>query len=423
MKRSRWVLAAGGIAGLLAVYLVVTPFVRDQMLQLTRTLRERSEGEALAHSLVSTDSFIDYSATHPEQVAIACWEIDDEGNGLLFNAARSQPVSHASALLVLAAYAAGGADPEAQVSLAHWERYWLPGTDGGAHLAALLEARASGALQGDAGSFSLAGAGPAPQLQPSGSVRFSDVVRAMVRHADPSAMDVLIAHMGRERLAERVIGLGFAPDAVPLPASAVQLSLRTGAAAPELLARFRALQDGAYADAVWAQFRQLSADTALRDRSPSFSLRETADLSAALAPRGSAGEYARLIEQIVSGELSGAAYMRGQLEQQPSAARDELESFGSLRASEPGIYASVSYGRARGAQKTRVLVVMLQKLPMAVWLQLSSGHLLRRFEAGLLSDDALLARAKASLDARSRTENRVEAGPSSAYSVPSLFQR
>jgi|GEM_PF-1839338 len=409
MKRSRWVLAAGGIAGLLAVYLVVTPFVRDQMLQLTRAFRERSEGEALAHSLVSTDSFIDYSATHPEQVAIASWEIGDEGNGLLFNAARSQPVSHASALLVLAAYAASGADPEAHVSLAHWERYWLPGTDGGAHLAALLDARASGALQGDAGNFSIAGTGPVPQLQPSGRVRFSDVARAMVRHADPSAMDVLIDHLGRERLAERVIRLGFAPEAVPLPASAVQRSLLTGAAAPELLARFRALKDGAYADAVWAQFRQLSDDSTLRDRRTNFSLRETAELSAALAPRGSAGEYARLMEQIASGELSGAAYMRGQLERPPSAAHEELASFGTLRASEPGIYASVSYGRARGAERTRVLAVMLQKLPMAVWLQLSSGHLLQRFEAGLLSDDALLARAKARLDARSRTDVRVEA--------------
>lgn len=404
MKRSRWVLAAGGIAGLLAVYLVVTPFVRDQVLQLTRAFRERSEGEALAHSLVSTDSFIEYSATHPEQVAIACWEIGDEGNGLLFNATRSQPASHASGLLVLAAYAAD-AEPEATVSLAHWERYWLPGTDGGAHLAALLDARASGALQGDAGTFSLAGTGPAPQLQPSGSVRVSDVVRALVRHADPSAMDVLIDQLGRERLAERVIGLGFAPEAVPLPASAVQRSLLTGAAAPELLARFRALQDGAYADAVWAQFRQLSTDSVQRERGTSFSLRETAELSAALAPRGSAEAYARLMAQIASDELSGAAYLRGQLEQPPLVARDELESFGTLRASEPGIYASVNYGRARGAERTRVLVVMLQKLPMAVWLQLSSGHLLRRFEAELLGNRTFASKAKAKLDPHPRPEH------------------
>lgn len=410
MKRSRWVLAAGGIAGLLAVYLVVTPFVRDQMLQLTHAFRERSEGEALAHSLVSTDSFLDYSALHPEQVAIACWEIGDEANGLFFNAARSQPASHASALLVLAAYAAE-ADHQATISLAHWERFWLPGTDGGAHLAALLDARASGALQGDAGTFSLAGAGPGPQLQPSGSVRFSDVARAMVRHADPSAMDALIEHLGRARLAERVIGLGFGPDAVPLPASAVQLSLLTGAAAPELLARFRALKPGAYADSVWEQFGQLSSDSSLRVQSlegqgTGFSLRETAELRAVLAPRGSAGAYARLIEQIASGELSGAEYMRGKLEQPLSAAvaREELEGFGSVRASEPGIYASASYGRARGAERTRVLAVMLQKLPMAVWLHLSSGNLLRRFEAELLGNDGFAWKAKAKLTPHPRPD-------------------
>jgi D-alanyl-D-alanine carboxypeptidase len=416
MKRSRWVLAAGGIAGLLAVYLVVTPFVRDHMLQFTRAFRERSEGEALAHSLVSTDSFLDYSAMHPDQVAIASWEIGDEGNGLLFNAARSQPASHASALLVLAAYAAE-AEPEATISLAHWERFWLPGSDGGAHLAALLDARASGVLQGDAGSFSFAGTGPAPKLQPSGSVRFGDIVHALVRHADPSAMDVLIEHLGRARLAERVIGLGFAPDAIPLPASAVQLSLQTGASAPELLARFRALKAGAYADRVWEQFRQLSADSSVRVRSvegqgTGFSLRETAELSAALAPRGSAGAYAGLIERIASGELRGAEYMRGKLEQPLSAAaaHEDLEGLGSLRASEPGIYASVSYGHARGAKRTRVLAVMLQNLPMAVWLHLSSGNLLRRFEAELLGNESFIWKAKSKLDPHARpNDEAVEA--------------
>jgi len=408
MKRSRWVLAAGGIAGLLAVYLVVTPFVRDHMLQFTRAFRERSEGEALAHKLVSTDSFLEYSATHPEQVAIATWEIGHEGSGISFNAARAQPTSYASALLVLAAYAADAVSEghsEAEVQLAHWERYWLPGTDGGAHLAALLDARASGALQDDAG--------------PEAQLRFRDVVRAMIRHADPSALDVLINHLGRTRLTERVIGLGFGQDAVPLPASAVQLSLLTGAAAPELLARFRALRAGAYADQVWAQFHALRESGELRARSlerleqqgTGFSLRESAELSAALSPRASAEQYGRLMEQIANGELSGAAYMRAQLEQPPSAARgrEELQLLGSVRASEPGLYASVSYGHARGAERTRVLVVMLQKLPMAVWLQLSSGSLLRRFEAELLSDEGFRSKVKSRLDPQRAADGAIEA--------------
>jgi hypothetical protein len=409
MKRSRWVLAAGGIAGLLAVYLVVTPFVRDQVLQLTLAARERSQGEALAHSLVSSDSFLEYGATHPEQVAVACWELGDEANGIFFNAARLQPASQASALLVLSAFARE-AELERPVSLERWERYGLPEADSGAHIAAVLDARARAAAlqqqQQGAGASSAAH----PQL------RLGDLVRAMIRHADPSAMDALLDHLGRTRLTEHVLSLGFPLEAVPLPASAVQLSLLHGVAAPELLARFRALPRGAYADAIWAQFLQLGADSELRARSlerlkqhgTGFSLRESAELSAALAPRGSATRYARLMEQIASGELSGADYMRVQLEQPPLAAgpRAELEQLGGVRASEPGVYASVSYGRARG---TRVLALMLRNLPMAVWLHLSSGNLLRRFEAELLGDEIFFEKAKARLAPNMQVDDGAEA--------------
>ena len=45
--------------------------------------------------------------------------------------------------------------------------------------------------------------------------------------------------------------------------------------------------------------------------------------------------------------------------------------------------------------------VMLRDLPMGVWLHLSSGNLLRSFEAQLLSDDAFVTRVKARLAAPS----------------------
>jgi hypothetical protein len=397
MKRGRWVLATGGLAGLVA-FLIVTPFVRDQLLHFTRTLRERSEGQELAEHLVSTDSLLDYCVDHPDQVAIASWEIGAPAQGIYYNVARSQPASSASALLVLAAYAAA-AKPDEHVPLAHWERYWLPGVDGGAHTAALLDARAAGAPSGD-------------------SARVLDVVRAMTRHADPAAMDLLIERLGRERLLQRVLGLGFSADAVPLPAAGVQLSLLTDAAAPELLARFRAQPRAAFADSTWKLFMQLRDDAAFRARSwerlenggASFSLRETAELTDALAARGSAGAYARLMEQIARGELDGSAYVRSHLEQPLSAARrEELELLAGVRGSQPGVYTSVSYGRARG---TRVLSLMLHKLPLAVWLHLSSGYLLERFEADLLGDDAFFERARERLNGRVQpaAEANAEAG-------------
>lgn len=414
MKRSRWVLAAGGLAGLFALYLVVTPFVRDQMLHVMYAWRERNDGAELAHRLVSTDSLLEYTAEHPDQVAIASWEIGDESNGIFFNAWRSQPAAHVSALLVLAAYASE-ADPEGQgrapVSLARWERYWLPSVDSGAHVAALLEARSNGALADEGGPLLGAAASLLPIAEPSGNAHLRDVVRAMVRHADPAATDVLIDHLGRTQLTQRVVSLGFPADAVPLPASGVQLSLLTDVAAPELLARFRAQRRAGYADSVWQDFIRLRDDGEFRARSlerleqrgTSFGLRETAELTAALSPRGSPAAYAHLMQQVVTGELNGAAYMRAQLEQPLTAAgaAEDVEVVGSVRGSQPGVYASVTYARAKGSPSTRVLAVMLRSLPMGVWLHLSSGNLLRSFEAQLLSDEAFAQRVKTRLAAPS----------------------
>jgi hypothetical protein len=426
MKRSRWVLAAGGIAGLLAVYLVVTPFVRDQMLHVMHAWRERNDGAELAHRLVSTESLLEYTAEHPDQVALASWEIGDESNGIFFNAWRSQPAAHVSALLVLAAYASE-ADPEGQgrapVSLARWERYWLPGVDSGAHVAALLEARSSGALADERGPLLGAAASLLPIAEPSGNAHLRDVVRAMVRHADPAATDVLIDHLGRTQLTQRVLGLGFPAEAVPLPASGVQLSMLTDVAAPELLARFRAQRRSGYADAVWQDFIRLRDDGEFRARSlerleqrgSSFGLRETAELTAALSPRGSPAAYAHLLQQVVTGELHGAGFMREQLEQPLRAAGtpEELEAFGSLRGSQPGVYASVTYARTPGSRSTRVLALMMRNLPMGVWLHLSSGYLLRSFEAQLLGEQAFAERVKLRLAAPSgRRQEGVEAAAS-----------
>src|SRR6185312_2583932 len=149
-----------------------------------------------------------------------------------------------------------------------------------------------------------------------------------------------------------------------------------------------------------AEFRSRTQELLAR-RGIAFSLRETADLSAAFLPRAAAAGYARLMQQVVSGDLQGAAYMRTQLEQ-PSAAsvEEELDSFGGLRGSQPGMYASVTYGRERGTHRTRVLAVMLHKLPLGVWLHLSSGYLLRRFEDELLANDQFFDKARSRLTAR-----------------------
>jgi hypothetical protein len=52
---------------------------------------------------------------------------------------------------------------------------------------------------------------------------------------------------------------------------------------------------------------------------------------------------------------------------------------------------------------------MLHNLPIGVWLHLSSGDLLHRFEAQLLSDPSFIKRAKSRLNSRATEHDDAEA--------------
>jgi hypothetical protein len=186
---------------------------------------------------------------------------------------------------------------------------------------------------------------------------------------------------------------------------AVWAQLRAEPAA-ELLARYRALGPQGYADAAWQQLSRLREDSAfaqaLRTQGERvggrLSLRERAQLAAALPPRAAARACAALLGRIASAHSAGSDRLLAQLERpmQSEPAPLELEQLGRLSGSQPGVTTSLSFARTRNGG-IHVLSVFLRDLPLAVWLRLSSGFLLQRFEQRLLSDEEFYAQARARL--------------------------
>src|SRR5262245_23672709 len=99
-----------------------------------------------ALALRTPEDVLQYIATHPQDVSVAAWTVGDEAHGVYLNADKPRPLASTIKVLVLADYAEqvgfGALRPEEPVELSAWEAYWLPGTDGGAHKAALRELRA-----------------------------------------------------------------------------------------------------------------------------------------------------------------------------------------------------------------------------------------------------------------------------------------
>ncbi len=137
-----------------------------------------------AADVTTPEGWLGYLADHPNDTAYVV--TDGRGHVVRHRAGHRQPTASAIKVLHLAAYAravaAGDLDPRQRVTLADWERWWVPGTDGGAHLAALdrlgIAADAGGARDG------------------SRTVTVRQMVTAMMRESDNAVPDYLRALLG-----------------------------------------------------------------------------------------------------------------------------------------------------------------------------------------------------------------------------------
>ena len=143
--------------------------------------------------LMKTSGWIGHIAAAPGSTAFV---VDDGRGGVLaHDADQPMPLASAAKVVHVAAYgravAEGRIRPDETVALADWERWYLPGTDGGAHPTALRRL----------------------QVGPTASV--DQLVSAMVQESDNSAADWLRARLGDDALVRAAAEGGW--TAVDLP--------------------------------------------------------------------------------------------------------------------------------------------------------------------------------------------------------------
>jgi beta-lactamase class A len=153
---------------------------------------------------VSTvEGWLGWLAEHPDQVAV----VFDDGRGATIDHRSGEPQPLASAVKVvhLAAYATavrdGVVSAEQPVHVGDWERWYLPGTDGGAHVGALqrLGVPHDGVRAVD----------------PRATVPLDAVVSAMVQESDNAAPEFLVDLLGADAVSAAAASGGW-PDA-PVP--------------------------------------------------------------------------------------------------------------------------------------------------------------------------------------------------------------
>lgn len=336
--------------------------------------------------LETPEQVLEYLGQHRQDVALASYSVRPDGTPdpaspvILFNPDQKMPLASTFKIVVLAAYArevtAGRLNPDQQVSVEDWERYYLPGTDGGAHPAALK----SLGIPSDPKGF---------VTNRTATVKLDDLARVMIRFSDNAATDYLMARVGRKTLESVIKQGGLKGQDVPQPILGTFLlwfNHEDGLLTPDRVRKIQKLAKNPHRYA--AEADRLTAaygDLKWRQAEIQFLFENLASLSyemqssiGDLFTRGTVRDYARVMAGVVTGTFLSpeiSALMRRHLERR-FPEENLFLSWGTKGGSLAGMLTEASYyvpSTGAFAGKPRVSVLFLRQIEPVPWVQLMGG--------------------------------------------------
>ena len=388
-------------AGLLVVVVIVAALLnRETVSQLVANTQAMGEGAEIAGALLEPADVLDFIAEHPEQVSLVAFDLGDETDGIFYGPDVRRPVAGLPRLLVLAEYLrqvqAGELDPRTSVPLDTLEAAFLPGADaaGWARVLAQLQAvnRERATLE--------------------------QIAEVMMAHNSAVATDLLIARLGRPALAALPERLGIEALDPPLPTSGLFLSWSLSAteAVPEQrLAALEQIPPDVRASEAYRLAARYRRDSTFRrgererltTRGSDLSLPEQRAFAEQTYPRGTARAYASVLRRALADSLLAPGLgqaMRPYLERAlPDSVGSTLEAIGSEAGSVPGLVSFAGYATRDDRPRGRVVVLLMDGLPLGVFYHLLQTGLDRGFLLQLLGDDVFFERVRERLADVERT--------------------
>lgn len=335
------------------------------------------------------DDLVKFIATHPDSAAIVVYTVDGSGSpiedrsAVFCNADQPLVVASTMKVVVLAAYADAvsqdALDANERIPVDDWERWYLPGTDGGAHVNSL----ASLGLAADDLGFA---------RDQAATVSLDDLARIMIHYSGNAATDYLIARLGPDKLAEIMSDLGLehhTPLGPTLGAALATFNHENASFAIERLEPLVAAVSAGNTSDLDRMVDLYLGDEDWRTAQIEFmtSLAENQNLNAQemwayqvkasqLLPKGTAKDYARLMGLIANGKLISSetsALMQQKLETIPADWPMRLlfhHRFGAKDGATAGVVALASYAVPKHGDlvgQTRVVVILANEQPLESW--------------------------------------------------------
>ena len=331
-----------------------------------------SEGADWAEKMRAPEDFLAYLVAHPDQVSLVWFDIGQGSVPINHRGGVARPLAGVPRLLLLAEYdrqvAQGNMDPTAPVSIDTLRAYRLPGV------------------------------GPnASSLQPD-SAHTRHTIQNMVDRAmlvpDPAAADWLWHRLSS--IQDSAVDAREDPGETDpfLPHSGLYLSWfhhELNQSARDRIRVLQALPRAGYGDSVRVLLERMVNDVSFRDQEvrrrseqgTGLSLDQQRQLAEFTFPRGRANGYATLIRNILTGEGFSAASL-APIER--AIQTDSSIVVGSVGGGFPGLISLVTYLRSDD-NRVQVVILFLEKLPMAVFYHLLQTGIDKGFVLQLLMDE------------------------------------
>lgn len=386
----KWLTGCGSVlAGGLLLIAFAVAWNWKQIQLIVPMFADVMEHPEYGTGLNTADDLLAYVQAQPDTVSLVAYSVAEDGSpiqdetAVWHNADKAMPLASTKKIIILATYARavadGVIDPQTAVAVSNWDHYYLPETDGGAHMAALTD-------------LGIIVNGKGYATDPTEIVLYEEMVYAMIRFSDNAAPDYFLDLLGKEAIAETMRLGGLEPRPL-FPHAGLVLTWQNHeqpALTAESLAELTALSEDEYTRRV-LEMQEAFIEGAWGTAEREWRLANTRpmnphrlEMSAAnlLGDKGTAREFAQIMAGVVSGTFISAevsALMRPFLEWPMMFPGNEadFEALGTKGGSLLGLLTEATYYIPREggfSERPRVVALFLREMPLGAWIRLSETY-------------------------------------------------
>jgi len=373
----------------LAVFIVIAALIIIPSLKSVRTIIKNydslNEGSEWIQQVATVGGFLNYIEAHPKQISIYSYTSGQPDSTLDYNGEKMRPVGTLSALVSIAAYAhlidTGIWHPDESVPLDSINQYQLPGVYSNTHQKALSQISEAD--------------------KKDGAVKLQELIRMAIQGQDLPAADYLYWKIGPARLDSALEELGIRNMEPPLPWAGLYITVNPDVnhkSVKQLMKDLSGMSREKQRQIIIDNARRFNEDPSFHDRVNEAFKKDGTGLSFAqermaysFLSRSSAKSLVQLVKKAWNDSLyntnASKIFLNSlQWKNMVPLMQKVFSWYGSSFDNRMSLLSGVDVGTASRFGTTRIQAMVLDSLPIQLWLHLSSQFSNQTFQRRLIWD-------------------------------------